>query len=467
MINQKSYLSNHSERNGFILSPQKQRLTTVPIWFNPIIIMASWFGVAVIAFFLPETVYSDLMRTPKYIDCKALTIIWFCLSSFIAGAAIGMVVINNNPRRISGITKFHFSLNMRYTKMVIGSLCILCVAAYLIWLGPTFSMDILIEVINSSGGAIGRQYGNLITGVTTLTQIAIPLVVICSFSLLVPNMISYRSKRFYWIVIFVIFTLSLYRVIIWSERLSFFELAVPLMTVWVYSRFRGQLFIQFLPLFLIGSIIVVFGFFEYFRSWNYYQDYYSNILLFSFHRLCSYYVSSFNNMAMLLYTMPPAFEPINTLDFIYKFPNPFTDVLREAKSDIWKYGYSYYLERYSNPEFNLFSGVGFAVHDFGSFGGALALSLYGFISGLLYKAFKNQVLYGLILYPIWMTGLLDFGRILYWTSGRAFPSWVVALLLILWINRSARLNFLSLSTIVSKKLCSHSVWCSELKGQRS
>jgi oligosaccharide repeat unit polymerase len=423
---------------------------TVPIWFNPIFIMTAWFGVAVIAYLLPESVYIDLMRTPKYIDGKTLVIIWFSLSSFIVGAIIGIIVKKNNRNQIKGITKFYLSLNMIHTKIVVTSLCFLCVSAYTIWLGPTFSMDIFLEVINSSGGAIGRQYGNLITGVTTLTQIGIPLVVVCSFSLLVPNLVSYRSKRFYWIIIFVIFTLSLYRVIIWSERLSFFELTVPLITVWVYSRFRGQLFIQFLPLFFIGVIIVVFGFFEYFRSWNYYQDYYSNIFLFSTHRLCSYYVSSFNNMAMLLYTMPPAFEPINTLDFIYKFPNPFTDVLREAKSDIWKYGYIYYLERYTNPEFNLFSGVGFAVHDFGPLGGSMALSVYGFISGLLYKAFKHQYLYGLILYPIWMTGLLDFGRILYWTSGRAFPSWVAAFLLIIWISHSARLNVVSLSTVVSK-----------------
>ena len=153
------------------------------------------------------------------------------------GAVIGMIVRNNNRNQIKGITKFHLSLNMRYTKMVIASLCILCVAAYMIWLGPTLSLDILIEVINSSGGAIGRQYGNLITGVTTLTQIGIPLVVVCSFSLLLPDLVSYRSKRFYWIIILVIFTLSLYRVIIWSERLSFFELAVPLITVWVYMSF--------------------------------------------------------------------------------------------------------------------------------------------------------------------------------------------------------------------------------------
>ena len=422
------------------MSYLQKRFMTVPLWFNPIFIMAAWLGVAVIAFLLPEAVYIDIMQTPKYIDGKTLLIIWFCMSSFIAGAVIGIIVRKDNRKQISGITKFHFSLNMRYTKVVIASLCILCVAAYMIWLGPTLSMDILIEVINSSG-SVGRQYGNLITGVTTLTQIGIPLVVVCSFSLLSPNLVSYRSKRFYLIIILIIFTLSLYRVIIWSERLSFFELAVPLITVWVYIRFRGKVFIQFLPLFFIGFIIIVFGFFEYFRSWNYYQDYYNNIFLFAVRRLCSYYVSSFNNMAMLIYTIPPSFEPINTLDFIYKFPNPFTDVLREASSDIWKYDYMYYLERYTNPEFNLFSGVGFAVFDFGPFGGAMALSVYGFISGLLYKAFKNQVLYGLILYPIWMTGLLDFGRILYWTSGRAFPSWITSFLLIIWINHCARLKF--------------------------
>ena len=431
---------NNSEADGFILSYLQKRFMTVPLWFNPIFIMAAWLGVAVIAFLLPEAVYIDIMQTPKYIDGKTLLIIWFCMSSFIAGAVIGIIVRKDNRKQISGITKFHFSLNMRYTKVVIASLCILCVAAYMIWLGPTLSMDILIEVINSSG-SVGRQYGNLITGVTTLTQIGIPLVVVCSFSLLSPNLVSYRSKRFYLIIILIIFTLSLYRVIIWSERLSFFELAVPLITVWVYIRFRGKVFIQFLPLFFIGFIIIVFGFFEYFRSWNYYQDYYNNIFLFAVRRLCSYYVSSFNNMAMLIYTIPPSFEPINTLDFIYKFPNPFTDVLREASSDIWKYDYMYYLERYTNPEFNLFSGVGFAVFDFGPFGGAMALSVYGFISGLLYKAFKNQVLYGLILYPIWMTGLLDFGRILYWTSGRAFPSWITSFLLIIWINHCARLKF--------------------------
>lgn len=162
------------KRNFFTLSVQQKRVMKVPIWFNPIYIITAWFLVALIAFLLPESIYFNLMRTPKYIDGKTIMIIWFCLSSFIVGSVIGMMVNNNKQIHSNSFTKFYLSLNLIYTKIVIASLCILCVIAYIIWLGPTFSIEILIEVINSSGGAIGRQYGNLITGVTTLTQIGIP-----------------------------------------------------------------------------------------------------------------------------------------------------------------------------------------------------------------------------------------------------------------------------------------------------
>ena len=69
--------------------------------------------------------------------------------------------------------------------------------------------------------------------------------------------------------------------------------------------------------------------------------------------------------------------------------------------------------------------------------GALVL-LAGIVVGLAYRSWRAGGAYGLLVYPVLFTGLLELPRYLYWTQGRIVPAMVFLLVTAWYLTRSAR-----------------------------
>ncbi|VXC91865.1 conserved membrane hypothetical protein [Oceanicaulis sp. 350] len=399
----------------------------IPFWFDPRLISLFWFMVLIASFALPESAYLEMFRSRKYLDVEAFGVGVLGLLSFVLGIQIGMVAIRPQSVGQSGHRwrEFREAAALPKVRLAVSVVFAITLGAYVLWLGPTLNPTVLAQTVQGGGGAIAREYGRTIPGVTTLTQLSIVLAIISSY-VIFSNSFSGSTKRFYLIILTTLIALSFYRSFIWRERLAAFELIVASGLVWAAVKYKGQVYIRYLPIIGIFLAIFLFGFFEYFRSWEYYRYEGESVAVFSAKRFLSYYVSSFNNMALAYHQSDPTWEPRHTLEFIYLFPVPFASGLRDVFEEAWS-SYMLMMARHANPEFNLFSAIGLSVKDFGAFGGSASLAVFGLLTGLLYRAFQRGVIFGLLAYPAWMIGLLEFGRLLYFSTGRAFPVWIGAL----------------------------------------
>jgi len=406
-----------------------------PYWMNPIVIMVAWMVMCVIASLMDNSFYRQFMRASKFIELKHVLIYFLATLIFCVFCYFGMhraaSAPNRSRNRLEALTAGINSTAV--ARLVLGAFVVVTIA-YLIWFFPTFDGRVVSRLIEGESTSAMRAYGNQISGITTLTQLGIPLAVVSVFGILLGK--TRHRRHFYRLVLAAVIFFALYRMLLWSERLALFEILVPAMIAWTLVVYRGQAIYRWLPVVAFFGAVFIFGLSEYFRSWNFYADRSSGIVSFSFLRFISYYLSSMNNMALLIDRIDPSYLPLNTLQFVFKMPLPGFAGLNELQGSFWQETYMGSLESYANPEFNLFGAVGLIISDFGVVGGILVMSVFGWITGRLYASAQSGMLFGLVIYPIWMVGLLEFGRLLYWGNGRAFPAWLLAFALVYVLRRA-------------------------------
>lgn len=406
-------------------------MRTAP-WLNPVVIVLCWAAVVLAAWQTPASSYYDLMRSNKYVDAATvLTALllygFFALGSFLARASAG----RRGATAQMQAARLAFLL-WRPVRQFVLLAWLGCLAAYLLAFAPTLKAETLLRLLR--GDTFLEKMGNSIAGVTTATQFGVFVAVWCALVLFSGLELPRRSRRRVWLMLGSVALLSAYRGVLWHERLAFIEIVVPVAVIWSAYRVRSRLVLVLAPLAAVLAAIALFGLFEYFRSWAYYREGQGNILLFATQRLLSYYYSSINNFGMALQHIEPLWQPLWTLDFVYKFPvpgNPLASVRGEAYTLLFQTA----LELHTHPEFNLYSGPGLAYLDFGIAGGCVVMAGFGFLSGRLFNAFQRGTLHGLLAYPVWMVGMIDLGRILYWSSSRAFPIWLCILVMLALYHR--------------------------------
>lgn len=406
-------------------------------WLNPAWV-AGLMGilVSVAAYTTPESMYLKQWKTPKYIDfdifmvCIALSLL------FAFGAAAAMMVAKKeNPadwRR-----DLPWDLLERAFWLCVG----LSIAGYMVWatvaVARGATLGLALAVIRGEKGAIYEMkevYLGTISGVTTMTQLGIPAMIL-------GVMIS-TVKGWKRVVgpIGLLFVLAIIRALFNAERLAIIELAVPLVVIALRlkvvesPRFRGGFkgLLQFAP--IGGGVILlgIFGVFEYFRSWSSYysggdQSFWTFVVL----RLTGYYVTALNNGALAISRLDTIDAPFSVLHFLWRFP--ITGKLMDAAYPAIKLDaarldpYMQILDREANQEFNNSSALLPPVVDFGIPGALLFWLLAGVLCGLLYRWFLDGRASGLLLYPVFFTGVTETTRIMYWGEGRAVTAFLILL----------------------------------------
>ena len=277
-----------------------------------------------------------------------------------------------------------------------------------------------------------------IPGVTTLTQVGMASVVVSGL------LLTHGGSRRELVRIAVLMGLAVLRAVLLTERLAVLELAIPLVVVLAARASsgggRGRRRVALIPVVAAPLLVVVFGVFEYSRSWVFYRQFGGSFPQFVVERLAGYYVTAYNNgYLQMTYGSRPGHWPSGIANAVWNAPGlDNLELLRLVNGYDQGVLTRAVLAQYGNPEFNNLSGVGIVFSDLGLVGGFVYLFGAGLVVGLMYTAFCESRLWGLLLYPTIFIALLEIPRVLYWAEGRSLPTYVAIAVVLLMYRRSVR-----------------------------
>ena len=308
----------------------------------------------------------------------------------------------------------------------------LTVAAYLLWFRDIFRNPGLLFTLLRGDAVASNALRNFVTtipGVTTLSQLGVVYMVFYSYRRFVLRLPQGRRRFDCYAVLIV--GLTLFRALVWAERLALIE--VFLATAVVLISFRPpasrllRLALRFAPLLGFMGLVLIFGAFEFYRSWAaWHQFSEASFWDFVLLRIARYYYTALNNGAGVLHTGEwPDWRLMHTFSWFYRFPILGEVFFRgfEVTSPV-----PVFLQRFGVPEFTNASGIFTVFYDLGSLGGLLYGFAFGVLLGYSYKTCLRMSGLGVVLYPALYMGLLEIFRILYLGESRAFP--IVAFLLL-------------------------------------
>ena len=312
---------------------------------------------------------------------------------------------------------------------------IIAIIAYLIFLSPFLvNVNLVLGLLSGNLNAMyeARETAERLPGVTSFMQVG---VVFCSVLAALRLDANYRMPNDVRFIFAVLIFCVICRMLVYSERLAVIEFFVALFLCPIAFRWRPSLLRAFTPLWAIAALFIVFSFGEYFRSWQFYKYRgYDSFVDFVFLRFVGYFSTSINNAAGIMLHFDTIGFPAMTAAWFYKLVSLFSSEVPGQTSIV-----AQYLEAFANPEFNNVSGLYLPFIDFGFVVGILVIIAIGVVSGLLYRSFSQLQPAGLIIYPTWYVGLLDFIRIFYWGESRYIPI-IIPAICVVWFVRQSRKN---------------------------
>ena len=303
--------------------------------------------------------------------------------------------------------------------------------AYAVWFQPLLeNPGLMLEIFGGERSSI-RDIATTMPGVTTMTQFGVAYVVAYA------AMRGSRARpvaRWEQAALICVFVLGCIRAVAWSERLAVIELvvaySVPRLAYARMMRERTWSLATAIPLIAPVVVYVAFTATEYFRSWHYFVNDYDTVWEFAFERLMAYYATASNNGIGLLVEnrLWPEYTGRFVAEWLYLMP-VVGDKLTESMGDL-QTQYFYFLSRYARPEFNSQTGLFTIVFDIGYAGSMMYFVTVGAVVGLLWDAWRRQMRFGVLFYPMAMMFLVELLRFNYFAASRFFP--VAVALVLIW-----------------------------------
>jgi hypothetical protein len=419
-----------------LLVPVSNARSDVFWWMHPAwtVIIALTPGI-LLCLMLPSSYFLEHWGTPKFIDSSYILLIGGLLLAFIAGVHLGTRTVSPTKHRASIEDALTPETVMRLTR-VTRTLFWITTLGYAVWALIGISRGLrpndIIAIFTNGGVHTAKSFLHPVAGVTTLTQFG-PLTAAC-LMLLRRAGSPVRVPRYLW----TLFFLALVRTFVYAERLALIELAIPIIVIvlaFPRTQLRWKRALTLLPLWLPVGVLIFFGTFEYFRSYS--SPYYKSknaghsYAYYTVTRLGAYYATALNNGVLLLHNDERrAAVPYYTLEGFWKFPIlgsllPYNQL---AGTDVTE-DFTTALQDQANPAFNNPSGILLPVFDLGTAGAFVFWFMAGGLIGWVFVMFRRRDIRGLLLYPVIFIGLWETGLILYWPTGRAFPSIIAALVI--------------------------------------
>ncbi len=393
-------------------------------WLDPTLMFALvGLGTLLIAFVSPEEFYA-FHRTPKYVDWQHVALGILAVGGFTIGSLYGR---SFDPEPADA--RIADSRWLWKWFLIAAGLSFL---GYAVWtfLATKNGLTVgLVERLLFGGDEttfeqLKEKVFVRIPGVTTATQFGMATMLL---GLILWN----RGERLAGWVLGGLIAVSAARALLFSERLALIELALPSVVLWVRFNVLGNRLPtwkasawKMAPVAGISALVVMFGGFEYFRSWQAHQNNHSNVVEFTLMRLSGYYNMAVNSCAMQIEKEQSFSVPWTTTQFFWQFPLVRSSPLsyttltgRNPDDELMRL-----LEQYANPELNNDGGLLLPYFDFGMIGLPIFWGILGLGVGYVYRNYQAGRLMGLAIYPLCFIGILEVPRIVYFTSQRAFPS---------------------------------------------
>lgn len=338
----------------------------------------------------------------------------FGLGIYSAGLLLLGIVVGHLALRRQDMVSL---IDAERAQRVLVRLGWITIIAYVLLLGALVTQaSLVLELLRGSASAPTRLREALgrIPGITSFVQFNIVYLALASALV---TMAGFRMTTRLWVMTGAILVLTFLRAILASERLALLEALAAIFVIPVAYLWRPSVWRSLAP--FLGAVFVFAAFAagEYFRSWQYYRQFYDSYLTFVVQRFAGYFSTSINNGAGTYYLYGQHHPtPEITVGWVTRFPG-FARLFPPPKISML----DQYLTTFANPEFNNPGGFYAAFLDY-RFGIATVFMLsVGLVVGLVHRSFQNRSLLGLILYPAVFLGLTDLIRIMYVSDTRMLP----------------------------------------------
>jgi hypothetical protein len=206
--------------------------------------------------------------------------------------------------------------------------------------------------------------------------------------------------------------LSIIRAYLFSERLAILELIVTSGIVYILA-FPQKRKIAIYPILALIAIFVLFGAFEFYRSWPYYSDLYDSFADFVIGRITAYYNLATNTNAMYLQYINGSYFPEFSIQFLTKLPG-----LNFISWYSVKYAKNIF-NVFADPEFNNPGGMAALFLDFNILSFAILFVLGRYVK-YSYNEVRNGSVFHIIVYSLIFLTFIELPRYFYLGQTRAF-----------------------------------------------
>ena len=391
-------------------------------------------------------VFATEFGSRKALTWTGLAYFSLALLCFAAGAKLGGDRVGSRARlRNQQVERALTPAQQRSMAVLVEAALVISVTASVLWFGLGFvragGIASFFEIWQQEPFRLKGEILATIPGVTTLMQLAvaaIPLAVVYGLN---------RKGSVIRILVVLAIALAAARAVFFSERLALVELLVPLVFLALAPRRVTVSRVTVYAAALLAVVMTFFAVTELRRTYAYTEDFTASRAA---TRFAGYYLTSVNN-GMVVVDEYPAKTPLYTTgEILWRFP-VVGDLRLEHLSELGtvslRYGdvfgvdpESFWPQAFRSEgldyEFNVFTTPGYLAADFG-WAGLVAIFVLGLASGALFRRSRTSRLH-LALYAVWVVGLFELMRILYFTDTRVLPAYLVFLAAYVIVRRPAR-----------------------------
>jgi oligosaccharide repeat unit polymerase len=415
--------------------------------FSPLVLLWCVYVPLFVAFLLTSpSLFTSEFGSVKHVTATSVLFYSSALLLFGIGAVLGRGRELRPRLRAAFVEAAATPAYRRRLEPVLRALLLISLVGYLAWFGAGIvragGPSQLLHAWLTNPFSVKTQLLRTIPGLTTVTQVAvaaIPLAI--AFGLLRRGTSLRRLAG-------LIFVLALARSFVFSERLAILELAVPVLYLALADRRVTLPKAVVSALAVVVAVVAVFTVTELRRTYAYTHNFSPQRVG---ARFLGYYLTSIDNGSVVIDRHPAATPFANTGEMLWRFPVlgnlrvdelpgvgtvtlRYTDLFGRDPDTFWPPAFS---EDGLNYEYNVFGTPGFLAADFGWF--ALpVLFLLGLYSGTLFTRAATSRFHR-ALYAVWLTGLLEFMRIMYAFDTRALPAYVAFAAVYVSIARRAEM----------------------------
>ena len=372
---------------------------------------------------VPNDRYREFWGTLSYLSPYS----W----AFVALSLIAVYLGYGKVQQARERTRYLVGVETQRTIILISKILFYTtLAVYLLWFALAalrgFGIGQILGVLSGDKASLLDAkyfYFQKISGLTTWVQLGIPASSFIAMSrLFLPD----RTRANIWLLVLTF--LGAARAILLAERLAIIEVSLAiLVTMAIVSEsrtFSKKLNFSALALPLWIGLPVVFGAFEYLRSWAaYYSGVKSSFLEFVTQRLLGYYATALNNAELVGGELDSGTN-LSLLFHTNFFGSNGGDLLPAL------------LGSSANPEFNNVSGLTLPFYIFSPFFGFLVMLIFGGYFRALVVRLNSGNFVAVSLYSISTVAILELVRIFYIGDGRFLPVLVVTFLLFPILKRA-------------------------------